>query len=310
MKWMKRITALAAVLALCLSAGAGFAEAAGEIRPLPIDLSGGAPYDAVFSYDLMVYEDPSIRVERSRSMNEELKIDYYAADVVIRDASQLRTAPADPTTFISERRVYGHTMALRVNAILAVNGDYCGDFHGHEANKYVLRQGTVYRETVDTSLDMLLIDEDGDFHILPAGPELETAEKTQIGGKRVINALQFGPGLIVDGVPASDETLLDSAHSPQFAEPAGTTQRLCIAQLGPLHYLVLCTRNYVNIAQMRDLVLSIAPDCRNAYILDGGGSTQFIFLGKKVNNVSTGTEQNIRKLSDIVYFASAWFPAE
>lgn len=308
MRMVKRVSALAAALCLFLSWSA-LSDPAGEVRKLPIDLSGGAPYDnSGFTMDVMVYEDPSIRVERARTMNEEMKIDYYSADVVIQDASQLRTAPADPNTFISERRVYGTTMAGRVNAVVAVNGDYCGDFHGHEANKYVLRQGTVYRDTVDTSLDMLLIDEDGDFHILPAGPELADADKTQVNGRQVINALQFGPGLIIDGVPAPDEILLDRGHSPQFAEPDGTTERLCLAQLGPLHYLIIATRNYVNIAQMRDLVLSIAPDCQNAYILDGGGSLQFIFMGKKINRA--GSDQNIRKLSDIVYFASAWFPAE
>ena len=60
-------------------------------------------------------------------------------------------------------------------------------------------------------------------------------------------------------------------------------------------------------AQFKQLILSIAPDCPNAYILDGGGSTQLVFLGRKYNNANFQTNQTMRKLSDIIYFASAWF---
>ena len=60
----------------------------------------------------------------------------------------------------------------------------------------------------------------------------------------------------------------------------------------------------VDIAQFKQLVLSLAPDCTNAYVLDGGGSTQLVFLGEWYNNVTQKTKQNVRKLSDIVYFAT------
>ena len=172
----------AAIMLLTVSAWAD-----GQVRPLPIDLTGGAPYTAEYSPDLLVYEDPSIRVERSlRTHSDLINREYYTVDIVIKDPSQIRTASADPTTFITERRLSASTIAQRVNAVFAMNGDYCGDFHGNESFKYVLRQGQVFRDTVDKRLDMLLIDEDGDFHILPGGPELETMDKTQINGKRVI----------------------------------------------------------------------------------------------------------------------------
>ena len=114
-------------------------------------------------------------------------------------------------------------------------------------------------------------------------------------------------GLIIDGVPAEDDYLMSDKHSPQFADPDGRENRLCLAQVGPLHYKVIATRDGANMAQFKQLVLDIAPDCVNAYILDGGGSTQLVFLGKKYNNANAQTNQAIRKLSDIVYFASAWY---
>ena len=70
------------VLALLLLSSAAFAE--GVLRPLPIDLSGGAPYDEEYESDLLVYEDPSIRVERTlRTQNKELRLEYYTVDIRI-----------------------------------------------------------------------------------------------------------------------------------------------------------------------------------------------------------------------------------
>ena len=304
---MRIFRRILAVTLLAMLAAAALAEE-GEFRPLPIDLTGGAPYDAEYESDLLVYEDPTIRVERTlRMKNKTVNREYYLVDIVITDPSQIRTASSEPATFITERRVKADVIAKRVNAVFAMNGDYCGDFHGNESSKYILRQGTVYRDTVDKRLDMLLIDEDGDFHILPAGPELADLDKTQIDGKKVINALQFGPGLIIDGVPAEDSYLMSDQHSPQFADPDGRENRLCLAQVGPLHYKVIATRDGANMAQFKQLVMDLVPDCVNAYILDGGGSTQLVFLGKKYNNANAQTNQTMRKLSDIVYFASAWF---
>ena len=296
------------VLLLSLLIISAVATADGELRPLPLDLTGGAPYDTEYASDLLVYEDPSIRVERTlRTQNKELRLEYYTVDIRIKDPPQIRTAPADPTTFVSERRIPADTIARRVNAIFAMNGDYCGDFHGHESSKYILRQGTLYRDTVDTRLDMLIIDEAGDFHIVQGGPELENMDKTAVDGKKAVNVLQFGPALVIDGQEVDDAYIMDKNHSPQFAEPAGNATRLCLVQFEPLHYMAICTRNYANMAQFKQLVKAVAPDCTNAYVLDGGGSAQFIFLGRKINNVNAETNQNKRKLSDIVYFASAWF---
>ena len=277
-----------------------------EFRPLPVDLSAGAPVDAVYSNNVLVYEDPTIRVERFPATHDETTlIQYYAVDVQIQDPSQLRTASADPASFTSSRLVQPETIAKRMNAVFALDGDYCTD-DSVENRKYVMRQGIIFRNTVEPKLDMLLIDEAGDLHIVPGGPELETMDKTHIDGKAVWNVLQFGPGLVIDGKPVDDEYILDENHSPKFAEPAGGALRMCLVQIGPLHYKAICPRYHTNLKQLKELVLSVAPDCQNAYVLDGGGSAQLVFLGRTIN-LGRGDK---RKLSDIIYFASAWFEKE
>ena len=297
---MKRWIAFLLCLALALPA---LACADGVFRPLPIDLSGGAPYDAKYGTDVTVYEDPTIRVERTRVEDHQVwRCTYYTAHITIKDPSQLRTASAE--NFRTKMKVPATTIARRVNAVLAINGDYTMPFDGSRTNGYILRQGVVYRETAEKNLDILLIDEDGDFHVLTPDMDLENIDKTTINGKKVINAFQFGPALVIDG--KKQPNLTDKSRSPLWAEPDERGQRMCIAQIGPLEYLCVCCARYgLDLDQLADLTLSLA-DVKVAYTLDGGNSTQMVFLGKKVNNVQSNSD-NVRKITDIVYFCSAWF---
>ena len=296
---MKRFFALLLVLALMLPAAAALA---GEFRPLPIDLSGGAPYPKDYQSlaKKFEYEEPTIKVERFYDKNPKTGIYYYGAKIKIQDGSQFRTACADDQSFLSDSKVPARTMARRKNAIMAVNGDYCANFGEHMKETYILRQGTVYKDKVNPDLDILLVDEDGDFHVLPCETDLENTDKTTVNGKKVINAFQFGPALVIDGQPAADEKLLDRKHSPALSEPERYNRRTCICQLGPLEYMVLVT-NHIPLTDFRDLVMSIA-DVQTVYELDGGNSASLVFLGRRID-----TENKERSLPDIIYFASAWF---
>ncbi len=282
-----------------------FAAAEGTVRKLPIDLSGGAPLQKNFDAKMTVYEDPSIRVERAKVSGSKWGCVYYTAFITISDASQLRTLPADDT-FLSKMTTKASVMAKRVNAVLATNGDYCTAIDTKKASSYILRQGVVYRDSIQTGLDLLMIDEDGNFHIKQADDALAEMDKTMIDGKRVINAFQFGPGLVIDGEKVPDEYILDYSHSPDFAQPDHKAQRMCIAQIDDLHYMVLCCAFYgMDLVSLRDLAMELAP-VKNVYVLDGGESTQFVFLGTKLNNIKEGS-QNVRPVTDIIYFASAYF---
>ena len=151
--------------------------------------------------------------------------------------------------------------------------------------------------------DLLLIDEDGDFHILLAEEHPENMDKTQINGKKVVNALCFGPALIKDG---KRNTNLDSA--PVHCDPNEYKERMTICQIGPLEYMVVaCAHRGLTLSEMTDMILFLEPNVQQAYNLDGGISTQLLFLGRRINNTSISPD-DIRKLADIVYFASAYQP--
>ena len=314
---MRRFIALLLVLLLAVSAAAADPlgitvreEDGGEFRPLPISLEGGSPLPYEFDYNqkFSFYEDPTIRVERYRVDGSEWGATYWYATVTLKDASQLRTASASVNNpFLDGTIIPCHGIAKRNRAVLAINGDYCASFSSEKPTDFILRQGVVYRDSVMPGLDLLLIDEDGDFHILnPDETDLETADKTTVNGKKVINAFQFGPALVINGEPVPDEKVLDYGRCPHFTNPDRRAQRMIICQTGPLQYMVLCCANYgLPLTTMRDLALSLGP-VQTAYNLDGGESSQISFLGRWFNNGANGNTK-ARGITDIIYFASAWF---
>jgi len=321
---LRSIAALFAAMTLLAPAAAALEEE--EVYTLPIELRRddlvnkqknpfglvrGYAYKATYNREYHdVYEDPTIRVEYQRVDHKDkatgeynkYNLTYFYAFVTIGHASQLRTAPADPSKGFTGNSVKQvKQMAQMFDAVLAINGDFFSRGGLKEA-KYCLRQGVVYRDSITDYLDMLLIDEEGDFHIYKAGPELAELNKEEIDGKKIINAFQFGPALVIDGEPVDDAYILDRAHAPSMSEPDLKNPRMCIAQIDKLHYFVLACWHGIDLAQLRDLVLSITP-CQTLYVLDGGNSSQMIFLKSHIN-LNPG--QNDRTISDMIWFASAY----
>lgn len=296
---MKHNRLIAALLALLFLIGSGSAGA--ENLKLPMDFSGGTKPQRAYEIGLPEYEDPSIHVIRyteTMTLPDGDETRLYVMRVKIADPSQLRTVSMQG--FDKRGRVGNiEVMSNRVNAVVAFNGDYyCGD-----AKRYVLRQGVVFKDSMGPNQDLLLIDEDGDFHIILAEEHPEEMDKTVIDGKKVVNALCFGPALIKDGVK---NTNYDSA--PTYCGPDEKHERMVLCQVGPLEYLVVaCAHRALTLPEMADLILTFDPNVQQAYNLDGGISTQLLFLGRRINNTSRGPEDN-RKLVDIVYFASAYQP--
>ena len=296
---MKHTRVLAALVAMLLLFGSFSAFA--EVLKLPMDFSGGTKPQRRYEIGLMEYEDPSIHVLRQSEtipLPDGKETRLYVLRVKIADPSQLRTVSMQGFDKIGRvGRI--EVMSNRVNAVVAFNGDYyCGD-----AKRFVLRQGIVYKETMGPNQDLLLIDEDGDFHTILAEEHPEDMDKTQINGKKVVNALCFGPALIKDG---KKNTNLDTA--PLYCDPDKKTERLVLCQIGHLEYMVVaCAHRGLALPEMTDLIMGLGYDVQQAYNLDGGISTQLLFLGRRINNTSRKEEDN-RKLVDIVYFASAYQP--
>ncbi len=295
---IKRIAFLPLFVSLLLACAA---RADGAL--LPVDLSAGpAPLETGYLSDTE-YVDSTIRVRIETG--REGDCDYWVADVAVKDASQLRTAAA-ADDFSRTRALDALWLARRMNAVVAVNGDY---YNSRERGgfAYTVRQGVLYRDNLDERerrkskrMDVLAIDEAGDFHVFhrPAKGEMPA----EIGGKRVVNSFSFGPILVEDGEAAAsfDEnaTWLNMSWDQK-------RQRMCICQAGPLHYKLVCCegpRNgSVGMTLPEFAELAAAQDVRVAYNLDGGDSSFLYFRGSKVNSPFGST----RKLQDIIYFASA-----
>ncbi len=259
------------------------------ITPLPIDDTPGYTPDAsCFLPDNAGYEDASlsIQIETTRAYDTTIMI----ARIKIADPSQLRTAMA--ARYGSTSAVAGSSIAKRYNAVLAINGDF---FNFHNKG-YLVRQGKLFRDRPDEIYDTLIIDDKGDFHIITA----TTKEKLNAFEGVMVNTFTFGPGLIVDGVKTE-------TFSGGEIVPDKKTQRMCIAQTGPLSYLCVATegpenKNSVGLTLPEMTEFMAGLNCQNAYNLDGGSSSTMVLNNKKINALDTG---KVRQVCDIVYFATA-----
>ena len=296
MKYIGRV-ALILLMLLCLAllVPSGTIVAYGEVVEIPLDAKKGMkPLEEGYLSDLE-YEDPSISVKIEKGRIYETN--YVVARVKIANASQLRTVMA--AGYYSPSTLMGTTMAKRTNAVLAINGDFFSSRNGHG---YVARQGKVYRNACDSRIyDILVIDNQGDLHIIekPDSTEMEAWKDT------VVQGFTFGPGLIVNG-----EVRRYNVEDFEFNCAAeNAAQRMCIAQVGPLEYLCICSEGPedpgsvgLTLDQFTDLVASF-EGIQNAYNLDGGSSTTMVFKGDKVNSPNNPKR---RPLCDMIYFATAW----
>ncbi|MDO4484771.1 MAG: phosphodiester glycosidase family protein [Clostridia bacterium] len=260
----------------------------------PLDFSKGTPYAPIQSAylpDKKGYVDDtiSVRVETSRVHDTDIMIVY----VQIADASQIRTELCKP--FPSDATIRPDRMAKRVNAVVAMNGDY----FVYHSQGYIVRNGQLLRANFNEYAqwyDTLLIDDKGDFTIIKGLSE----EKINAFEGNIMQAFTFGPGLVIDGVKC-EEFLLNNNT------PNKLTQRIGIAQMGPLSYMIVATEGPEN-KNSKGLTL---PDfaqlmydlgAKNAYNLDGGGSSAIILNNEKINALST---HKIRAVGDILYFVTA-----
>ena len=263
--------------------------------------------------DEMTYEDPSIsvRIETGKMFDSK----YFAAHIKIANATQIRSYVLDD--FYSTVTKPGYIMAGRVNAVLAIDGDFCERRLGSNTPiGFVVRQGVEYRRNIkplvdDRMPDILIIDDQGDFTILPAA---KPADVDAFEGK-VMNAYTFGPGLVINGVRRTEYQNMDDG-------PNKKTQRMCVAQVGKLEYLCVCCEGPddpgskgMTLDEFSQLVASF-EGVQNAYTLDGGSSSQMVFLQKetsgkknfshvKINAMEKDTNKN-RPIRDILFFASAY----
>lgn len=260
-----------------------------EVAPLPMDFTPGNPPLAEGYLEPFEYEDESIHIRIEEGRVEDT--DIWVAYIKIAHPSQLRTASAKG--FDSDQVIKGTALAKRMNAVLAINGDYFSYIN----NGYLIRQGEQYRDLPGGIRDVLLIDENGDFHIVEEATKESLAEYDDMN---IINTFNFGPALVIDGERV--RVFFDNGNAALLPR-----QRMCIAQVGPLEYMCIATAGPMRgsqgmtLEQFSKLVSGYGVE--NAYNLDGGDSTMMIFKNEKINDVEN---PNTRNISDIIYFASAY----
>lgn len=279
--------ALSVALVICF-AFTGALAGSGDYS-LPIDFSAGPVADPACRISGTEYQDPSIHVVIEQGTYEENT--YWVARVSLSDPSQLRTyAPRD---FRSLSEYPALFLAKKSNAVLAIDGD----FISYAENGFYVRQGKAIVNQPTGKQDLLLIDDQGDFH------PLSMAKKEDISAAmeqyNAINVLCFGPILAENGQPV---------YNRAYGEHYGADdekQRMAIAQTGPLEYICVCTGHHsrgnrgMTLWEFADFLATFDPVV--AYNLDGGDSTAMIFMGERINDADC---DYYRDISDIVYFAT------
>lgn len=213
----------------------------------------------------------------------------YVADVTVSDASDLKTALANNTY---GRNITDTTsdMAANNNAILAINGDY----YGARQSGYVIRNGKIYRDT-SGNRDALVIQKNGEFKFVSES-ETNASELLQDGA---LQAFSFGPVLLNNGeisVGENDEVGMAMASNPRTA----------IGYLGNNHYVFVVSDGRtsesagLSLYELASFMKELGV--KDAYNLDGGGSSTMVFKGEIINNPTTsGRSGEERAVSDIVY---------
>jgi len=272
---------------------------------LPIDTSAGClPNPACYTEN--GYEDASIRVSMEKR-EEDGKV-WNIAWVEIMSPSQLRTGYAGKKV-TNDNQNYISMMATQKNAVVAINGvNYVKEAERH---RFEVRMGEVRRMKTNAKRDILITDENGDFHILLHSEGAMDFEKTT--GHKIVNAFMFGPALVKDGQVL--EMPMDYGFDLGSQNP-----RTGFGQLGPLSYvMVVCDgrgKSGSEGATFKELAQFMAGlGCQQAYNFDGGNSSIMVYPLPDVTKTSKkykDYEKNIfnykaeeRALSDYIYFASA-----
>jgi len=260
---------------------------------LPVDMSPGMKPDPALFTDAG-YEDDSIRVQmETRYISDD--IIWRIAWVEIASPTHLRTGYAGKTVKTNNSAAKVTEMAAKFNAVVAIGGDNY-NANGEEAkHSFIIRMGEVRRTKLNRAKDILIIDENGDFHTFIKSQGADTFEKDT--GHQIINAFMFGPALIHEG-----EISVDPGYG---FNPNGHQPRTAIGQLDRLSYVMVVADNasaddYKGVTHQQLAEFMLELGCVEAYNLDGGNSSVMAFNGKIYNNKATE-----RKIADIIYFASA-----
>ncbi|WP_245608650.1 phosphodiester glycosidase family protein [Saccharibacillus sacchari] len=237
-------------------------------------------------------DDVDINIEKVVTGTGEDQITYYVADVVLQDATDLKTALAG-NSFGTNITDTTSNIASSAGAILAINGDY----YGFRDDGVIIRNGTLYRD-VPTRDGVALMD-DGTMQTY----DETITSSSELLESGVLNTLSFGPILVQNGAIAGDfsSVSIDKNFGNRSIQDANP--RTAIGMISANHYVfvVVDGRSSESRGMTLDELASVMQGlgATEAYNLDGGGSSTMYFMGRVVNNPQG--ENKERGVSDILY---------
>lgn len=223
------------------------------------------------------------------------KTTYFVVDIKVSSAQYLKTALASGDKLTTNKTETVANIASVKNAILAINGDGCGQ--SKRTTGYVVRDGVTYRSAARGSsgdTEALVIHGDGNMSVIDERKtSLDSVEnKWQV--------FSFGPALIKNGVISVTSKQEISGQS------MADNPRTSIGMVEPLHYVIIVGNGRTNASKGLTLYqlaeALVYEGCTVGYNLDGGGSSTLWFNGKVINYPTTnGGKYSEREVSDIVY---------
>ena len=218
---------------------------------------------------------------------------FTMCEVVLGHPSQFRRYIAD-NSFHSTKRYLPTRMASKVNAVVALSGD----FYKYRRLGIVAYQRELFRAD-GKQLDTCFVDAKGDLLFVRAG-ELTKEEQIRAYMEEhdVLFSLSFGPVMIEDG-----QNVVPKGKYP-IGQIQETYTRCVLCQLGECHYLlVTVNRPPDSMPGLKRIAEElVALGVPKAYALDGGQTASLILNNRLMNSVDFGEE---RLMSDIIYFATA-----
>ena len=235
------------------------------------------------------YKDDDININIETIVRNESNV--YVADIQLSDIKYLKAAFAKDE-YGRNIKENTSTIAQNNNAILAINGDY----YGFRDYGYVLRNGVVYRDerNSDKKQQDLVIYTDGRFEIVYEN-DVDINDLKNRGAWQVFS---FGPGLIING-----EITVDKDQEVAISSPSNP--RTAIGIIDDKHYVFVVSDGRTDVSKGLSL-MQLAEcmkelGCKQAYNLDGGGSTTMYFDGTVMNVTTSGSKIEERRVSDILY---------
>jgi exopolysaccharide biosynthesis protein len=237
----------------------------------------------------------SINISTVTTGSGDSTVTYYVADVVLDDATTLRSAFGNDS-FGENITETTSAIAEDNNAVFAINGDY----YGFRDTGIVIRNGVVFRD--EGARQGLAFYRDGTVKVYDETST--TAEQLVADG--VWNTLSFGPSLLDNGQVAAgiEDVEVDTNfgnHSIQGEQP-----RTAVGVIDDNHlvFVVVDGRSPgysagVTMTGLAEIMQGLGAT--TAYNIDGGGSSTMYFNGSLVNNPLGQNKE--RGTSDILYIA-------